>query len=566
MELHEIVALLKPLSLFATFTENELNDFVKQNQLTTFEKGELILDYAQKSTVLHILLDGTVKASIVDNAGHEVIFDRYESGSLLGHTSLFTNEPSRVSLIASERVSTFEICEANVTKLKTDKPQVFASVQKDATQLHAQWGEKTALLKTETSDDPCHFNLKTDVSRKILVINCGSSSLKYTLFDTDKTSCLVNGQIDRIGTGAPMGLSYATDAITIEKDLPDGDHKTAFDAMIAALMHHEHGVISDPTEITAIGHRVVHGGDIFYMPTLLTEETIAQIESISTLAPLHNPVNIVGIREAIAAFPQAVQVAVFDTAFHHTIPPHAFLYALPYEYYTEKKIRRYGFHGTSHYYVSLKTAEYLNQPYRDLKIISCHLGNGGSICAIDHGKSVDTSMGLTPAEGVIMGTRCGNIDPAALLHLMDSENMTSADLNTLLNKRSGLLGLSGVSNDMRDIEAAAKEGNYRAVTAYKAFAYSVKKYIGAYNATLGGADILLFTGGIGLYSSFIRKEICAGLENIGMKIDNEKNCRSNGTKEVAEISMAGSPIRILIVPTNEELMIARETLGVITEA
>jgi acetate kinase len=259
-------------------------------------------------------------------------------------------------------------------------------------------------------------------------------------------------------------------------------------------------------------------------------------------------------------FPKAKHAAVFDTAFHHTMPDFAFLYGLPYEYYVEKKIRRYGFHGTSHRFVSIKAAEFVGKKLQDLKIISCHLGNGGSVTAVNGGKSVDTSMGLTPAEGVIMGTRAGSIDSAILLHLMDNYKMTSADLNKLLNKQSGLLGISGISNDMRDIQKAANEGDKRAIAALKAFGYSVKKYVGTYLAVLGGADIIIFTGGIGLWNDAIRSEALGGLENLGIKLDSDKSKKANGTKTVAEVSSHDSKTKILVIPTNEELMIAIETL------
>ena len=408
------------------------------------------------------------------------------------------------------------------------------------------------------SDD---ISLKSSLRRKILVINCGSSSLKYTLFDTDKDGYCANGQVDRIATGKPMGLSYEGGGAKFDRDVEAGDHKAAFAAMLKELSDKEHGVISNPDEIAAVGHRVVHGGDEFCETVVLTNEVIAKIEEISGLAPLHNPVNIVGIREALAVFPKAKHAAVFDTAFHHTIPNYAFLYGLPYEYYSERKIRRYGFHGTSHRFVSVAAAKFVGKKPQDLKIISCHLGNGGSIAAIDGGKSVDTSMGLTPAEGVIMGTRAGSMDPAILLYLMDNYKMSSADLNKLLNKQSGLLGLSGVSNDMRDVVKAAQSGNERAAAAIKTFGYGVKKYVGAYFAALNGADIIIFTGGIGLWSDVIRKEAMSGLENLGIKLDLDKNHKANGTKTTAEISTDDSKTKILVIPTNEELTIASETLG-----
>ncbi len=425
--------------------------------------------------------------------------------------------------------------------------------------------DSNEMLNRVTTDDPYGFKLKSETPVKILVINCGSSSLKYTLYDTREEKPVAVGQVERIGTGTEMVIEYKANTTEIKKNLPDGDHKAAFDAIIVELSSSDHGVISSPEEIAAVGHRVVHGGDIFAKSAELTDAVIHQIEKLASLAPLHNPVNLVGIYEAKRVFPKSIQVAVFDTAFHQTIPEEAFLYGLPYEYMTEKKIRRYGFHGTSHNYVSLKAAEYLKRPYASLKQIVCHLGNGGSVCAIKHGLSVDTSMGLTPAEGVIMGTRCGSIDPAALLHLMDSEGMTSKEVNNLINKQGGLLGLSGISNDMRDIEKGIEAGNHRAIMAAKTFAYSVKKYVGSYAAVLGGVDVLIFTGGIGLYNSLTRKEVCHGLEAIGMYISNDKSDKLNGLKQIVEINTEDSPVKILIICTDEELMIARDTLQILKE-
>lgn len=425
--------------------------------------------------------------------------------------------------------------------------------------------ESNEIFNTVTKDDPYGFKLTSETPVKILVINCGSSSLKYTLFDTTADTPVANGQVERIGTETEMVIEYEAEHIDLKKELPAGDHKAAFDAIISELSSCDHGVITSAEEIAAVGHRVVHGGDIFSKSVELTDDVIKEIEGLSSLAPLHNPVNLVGIYESKRVFANAIQVAVFDTAFHQTIPEEAFLYGLPYEYYTEKKIRRYGFHGTSHNYVALKTAEYMKRPFGSLNIITCHLGNGGSVCAIKQGQSIDTSMGLTPAEGVVMGTRCGSIDPAALLHLMDSEDMSSADINKLINKESGLKGLSGLSNDMRDIETGIAAGNKRAEIAALTFAYSVKKYVGSYAAVMGGVDALVFTGGIGLYNSLTRKEVCKGLEALGMYISNDKSDKLNGSKQVVEINTEDSPVKILIIATDEELMIARDTLAVLKE-
>ncbi|MEW5725666.1 MAG: acetate/propionate family kinase, partial [Thermodesulfobacteriota bacterium] len=312
-------------------------------------------------------------------------------------------------------------------------------------------------------------------------------------------------------------------------------------------------------EVTAVGHRVVHGGEKYSHEVLIDDEVLAGIEAASSLAPLHNPVNLAGIRAARRLFPKAAQVAVFDTAFHQTMPAYAYLYGLPYEH-SQKGLRRYGFHGTSHKYVSLKVAEFLKRPYTELETIVCHLGNGASICGVDHGRSVDTSMGLTPVEGLIMGTRCGDVDAGLLVHLLRTEGLDADGLDNLLNKKSGLLGLSGLSNDMRQIEEAAENGNHRALLAIKAFAYRVRKYIGAYVAAMGGLDALAFTGGIGQGSVGVRSLACQGLERMGIVLDEQKNQSARGFEEVCDISAADSKVKVLVVPTDEQRMIARQTV------
>jgi acetate kinase len=333
--------------------------------------------------------------------------------------------------------------------------------------------------------------------------------------------------------------------------------------MVEALTAAAAGALGSLGEVGAVGHRVVHGGERFAGAAQVTDEVLDAIGRLSALAPLHNPVNLLGIREAQRLLPGAPHVAVFDTSFHHTLPPHAYLYGLPFEFCEQRQIRRYGFHGMSHAYVALKAAEFLGRPFNALEIVSCHLGNGASLCAIDHGRSVDTSMGFTPAEGLIMGTRCGTIDPAILVHLMRTEGMGADGLDRLINKQSGLKGLSGISNDMREIERAAQDGDRRALLALKAFSYQVRKHVGAYVAAMGGVDALIFTGGIGQGSAGVRSLACQGLEFMGIAIDEEKNREAAGFERVTDISRGDSRARILVVPTDEERMIARETLRVL---
>jgi acetate kinase len=392
---------------------------------------------------------------------------------------------------------------------------------------------------------------------KILVINTGSSSLKYQLIDTMNEAVLAKGNCDRIGieNSYIKHTKMGSDAVVIEKDM--ANHKVAIKQVLDALTDKNIGVISDMSEIAAVGHRVVHGGEKFHDSVIIDDEVMKALRECIELAPLHNPPNIIGIEACQDAMPSTPMVAVFDTAFHQTMPKHAYLYALPYEIYEKYGVRKYGFHGTSHKYVAHIAANMLGKPVEDTKLITCHLGNGASICAVRGGRSVETSMGFTPLAGLAMGTRCGTIDPAVISYLMDKEKMSVKDINDYLNKKSGVLGISGVSSDFRDIEAAANEGNERAALAIEIFCYRVKKYIGEYAAVMDGVDAIVFTAGIGENNPLVRKKVLTGMDYMGINIDWEKN-KIKG-KEL-DISIAGAKVRTLVVPTNEELAIARETI------
>ena len=394
----------------------------------------------------------------------------------------------------------------------------------------------------------------------ILVINCGSSSLKYQLINSDSEAVLAKGLCERIGidgsvlTHTPAGK----DKVRIETPMPN--HTVAVQLVIDALTNAEHGVIKSLDEIGAVGHRVVHGGEKFASSVVITDEVMKAIEECNDLAPLHNPANLIGINSCKEIMPNVPMVAVFDTAFHQTMPEKAYLYGLPYEYYEKYKVRRYGFHGTSHDYVSNRAAQLLGKKREDLKVIVCHLGNGASVSAVDHGKCVDTSMGLTPLEGLIMGTRSGDMDPAICNFICQKEGLTSAEMNTVLNKKSGVLGMSGVSSDFRDVEAAANEGNHQAAAALDAFYYRVAKYIGAYTAAMNGVDVVAFTAGVGENNIGGRVEICKYLGYLGTEIDLDKN---NVRGEERIISKDGSKVTLMAIPTNEELAIARQTLELV---
>ena len=394
----------------------------------------------------------------------------------------------------------------------------------------------------------------------ILVINCGSSSLKYQLINSDSEAVLAKGLCERIGidgsvlTHTPAGK----DKVRIETPMPN--HTVAVQLVIDALTNAEHGVIKSLDEIGAVGHRVVHGGEKFASSVVITDEVMKAIEECNDLAPLHNPANLIGINSCKEIMPNVPMVAVFDTAFHQTMPEKAYLYGLPYEYYEKYKVRRYGFHGTSHDYVSNRAAQLLGKKREDLKVIVCHLGNGASVSAVDHGKCVDTSMGLTPLEGLIMGTRSGDMDPAICDFICQKEGLTSAEMNTVLNKKSGVLGMSGVSSDFRDVEAAANEGNHQAAAALDAFYYRVAKYIGAYTAAMNGVDAIAFTAGIGENSGTVRSAVLKYLGYLGITVDEKAN-DTHG--EEITISTPDSKVLVMVIPTNEELAIARQTLELV---
>jgi len=393
---------------------------------------------------------------------------------------------------------------------------------------------------------------------KILVINAGSSSLKYQLLDMTNESVLAKGLCERIGIDGKLVHESPKGKHTA--DIAMNDHAAAMAIVIDSLLDAEHGVIKSKDEINAIGHRVVHGGETFTASALITEEIEKAIEAVSELAPLHNPPNLTGIRACRQHMPNVPQVAVFDTAFHQTMPAKAYLYALPYELYDKYKIRKYGFHGTSHKYVSAQAAELLNRPASSLKLATCHLGNGASVAAVDGGKCVDTSMGLTPLEGLAMGTRSGDLDPAVVSFVMEKEGLSAQQVTDILNKKSGMLGLSGVSSDFRDLDAAAREGNKRAQDALDVFAYRVAGYVGRYAAAMNGIDAVVFTAGIGENDTAIRAKICEYLQWMGVDVDCELNSKRG---QALDVSTVNAKVRVLVIPTNEELVIARDTKAIL---
>lgn len=397
---------------------------------------------------------------------------------------------------------------------------------------------------------------------KILVLNCGSSSIKYKLFDMTTKEVLAQGGIEKIGlVGSFLKLTLPNgEKKILEKDIPE--HTAGIEFILNTLVSPEYGAIKSLDEINAVGHRMVHGGERFSESVLLNKEVLDAFIACNDLAPLHNPANLKGVNAVSAILPNVPQVGVFDTAFHQTMPDYAYMYAIPYELYEKYGVRRYGFHGTSHRYVSQRVCEFLGVDPKGKKIITCHIGNGGSISAIKDGKCIDTSMGLTPLEGLVMGTRSGDIDAGDVTFIMEKEGLNATGVSNLLNKKSGVLGVSGVSSDMRELEAAVAAGNPKAILAEKMYFYRIKKYIGAYAAALGGVDIILFTGGVGENQANCRSEVCEGLEFMGVKIDLEKN-KVRG--EEAIISADDSKVTVAVIPTDEELMIASDTLAILNK-
>ena len=396
---------------------------------------------------------------------------------------------------------------------------------------------------------------------KIIVLNCGSSSIKYQLFEMPSADVLAKGLVEKIGLKGSVIKHKRNDGVELKLEGEILDHQAGIEYVLGILISEKYGSIKSLEDIDAVGHRVVHGGELFKKSVYISDDVIEALVDCIDLAPLHNPPNLEGIYSIKKLLPDVPQVGVFDTAYHQTMPEKSFLYGIPYSLYEKHKVRRYGFHGSSHRFVSLRAAEMLGKNIKDLKIIACHLGNGASLCAIKNGKSIDTSMGMTPIEGLMMGTRCGDIDAGALLHIINSEEMDIATANTLINKHSGVLGISGVSSDMRDVEKAATEGNKRAQLALDMFYYRIKKYIGAYAGAMGGVDVIIFTGGIGENDVAGREIIMEGFEYMGVNFSKEANHGMRGKEAI--ISALDSKVVVMVVPTNEELVIAQDTLEIV---
>ena len=553
------------VGLFKDFAPERIEELVDRSIVRSFEANEAIAHQGAEATHFGVVLSGTVAASAMTDGACQPL-GQLKAGDTFAEAALMTGNPLLADFIAESHseillipVSLFQ----SIIVAESGAVRHISRTIAERTKMIAVDPVKTKAA-LQQGNDPYGLMLKGERPEKILVINVGSSSLKYSFYDTTDDSRHAKGLVERIGLDSTR-LKHRGPKGEVKRDLKKGDHAAAFKAMVAELTSKETGVIGSAAEVSVVAHRVVHGGEKFTEATLLTDEILAEVEKLNPLAPLHNPVIIAGIREMRKLFPSVPQVGVFDTAFHHTLPAYAFLYGLPYKFYEKKAVRRYGFHGTSHNYVALRAAEFLKRRPNELRLVSCHLGNGASICAVDHGRSVDTTMGFTPLEGLIMGTRCGDLDPGVLAFLEREEKLSASKSEDLLNKKSGLLGLSGISSDMREILRAADQGNRRALVALKAYCYRVRKYIGAYVASMGGLDAVIFTGGVGQGSSIIRALALQGLDCMGIKLDDKRNRDATGD-EIARIATDDSKVTVLVVPTDEERMMAREALRALSRS
>lgn len=563
----ELGQFFKSIDVLSDLGAEDIAFLAENFQSIDYPADTIIIKIGDIGRYLWIVYDGEVDVSLPDETGSQQVIASLERGAFFGEMSILSGEPAGANVTSSRDSKVVKIPRETISQIIARNPKTLMKVTKFITKRllddeKFQEEVKRRRLAHRENDDPYDLNFSSvSEPMKILVVNSGSSSLKYSLFDTVRKESLLDGLVEKIGSGqASHSIKKSGQKLTIP-----GEHiatvSDAFHDMVQVLTHAEHGAVSDVNEISAVGHRVVHGGKRFSSSMPINDEVTEAIRACIPIAPLHNPYNLEGIETLKKILPKVPQVAVFDTAFHLNMPEAAFRYALPYDLCEEEQIRRFGFHGTNHRFVSLSAATALKIPVGDLKIISCHLGSGASVCAIDHGQSIDTSMGMTPLEGLVMGTRAGDVDPGVLLHLMRHAGMTFEQIDKILNKDSGLKGLSGKSNDMREVLEAAEAGDMRCKMAVSIFCYRVKKYIGSYIAALGGLDALIFTGGIGENSPEIRARICQGLEVFGIVVSDEINRKTVAMRgQIADISETDAKIRILVVPADEERMIARETI------
>ena len=557
--------LLESVSLFDGFAGSTLDEIIAQSPMRSFEGNEAIVECGDEGRFIGVLVSGHAEVSVADSTGGRVVLSKLAAGDIFGEMSVLTGDRTVADVIAGSRCFVLlipqEVASSRIlvsakavtylAKLLADRVRAQA-VDITSSQLHAR--------AVAQSDDPYELSLKTEVAGKILALNVGLTQIHFGVYDTHDETRDVHGVIDR-SNSATVHITLQAGGHTLRHQRAAFAFTDFFTVLFEAMQLLEDRFLFTPFDVIAVGHRVVHGGSKFSSAAVITPQVIADIEALAVFAPLHNPHNLEGTREAMKFLPGLPHVAVFDTAFHQSLPTYAYLYGLPYDWYKKEGIRRYGFHGTSHRFVSLKAAEMLKRPLGELEIISCHLGVGASVCAIDHGRSVDTSMGMTPSDGLIMPSRAGSVDPAVMIHLMEHYKMGPEALSRLINSESGLKGISGISSDIHEIESAADEGHHRALLAHKAFCYQIRKNIGAYVAAMGGVDVLAFTGDIGESSPAVRSLACQGLAYMGIKLDEEKNRRPLSGHAV--ISTDDSAVKILVISNNDERLLAWEALRAI---
>jgi acetate kinase len=569
MNNEQIIEFLKgKVELFNDFSSDVINDILKGSRTVAYEPNEAVIRYGEDAAFLGVILEGELTASVLTDGDKRQDLGLIKAGEVIGEMSLMTGRENRNADVIA--ITSCQVLQVPVSLFKSvimTEPRAVQHISSIITDRYQEMMSDPAKAAAafHKSEDPYGLRLKGERPEKIIILNCRSSEIKFHFFDTENDAQFARGIIERIGEKS-ASLTYSSAKGTLTKELPQIDYRGAFEALIHELLDAETGVIKSLSKISVVGHRVVHGGERFTEALLIDDKVLKEIESLTPVAPLHIPTNVAGIKEARHFFPTVPHIAVFDTAFHQTMPMHAFLYGLPYEYYEQKHIRRYGFHGMSHANACMRTGQYLNRYFNELRIVSCHLGRGSSLAAVDHGRSIDTTMGFTPLEGLIMETRCGDLDPGIVTYLERTEGLSSSQVDELLNTKSGLLGISGVSNDMREVEKAAESGNRRAMLAVRAYCYRIRKQIGAYAAAMGGLDAVVFTGGIGQGSAGVRSLALQSLAYMGLLLDEQRNREARGVEEVCRISADNSPVTALVVPTNEARMIARETLRALSRS
>ncbi|HZX30295.1 MAG TPA: acetate/propionate family kinase [Rhodocyclaceae bacterium] len=556
---------LEQVRLFESFPADKVDEIVGLSRLCTFEGNEAIMETGDEGLHIGIIVTGHAEISVTDNTGTRSVISQLGPGDVFGVISLLTGDPIAADVIAGNRCFVLLIPRDVFNTHILPNPKAVAYLSRllaEHTRAMSMDQVATEARAAAKGDDPYALSLSTETPGKVIALNVGLSQIHFGIYDTQDLGSDVHGIINNISRDITrITVRVGPQTRTVERSpFPLTE---LFQVMQESTRLLGEAFALHLPDVTAVGHRVVHGGSKFQSSVVITPSVIADIESLSIFAPLHNPVNVQGIREAMKQLPGVPHVAVFDTAFHQTLAPYAYLYGLPYELYKQDGIRRYGFHGTSHRYVSLKAAEILKRPLGQLEIISCHLGIGASLCAIDHGRSVDTTMGMTPTDGLIMPSRSGAIDPAVMIHLLEHHHMSPDQLSNVINAESGLKGISGISADIHDIEKAANDGHHRALLAHKAFCYQIRKNIGAYVAAMGGVDVLAFTGDVGETSATVRSLACQGLSYMGIKLDEEKNRNLDKFGSHAVISAPDSRVTILVIANDDERLVAWETLRAI---